>query len=54
VALNHMLLIFEYLGVSYAHVPDNKRTKLDSKSLKCVMLGINKESKAYRLDDPLS
>jgi hypothetical protein len=54
VALNHLLLIFEYLGVSYAHVPDNKRTKLDSKSLKCVLLGISKESKAYRLYDPLS
>ena len=40
--------------VSYAHVPDNKRTKLDSQSLKCVLLGINKESKAYRLYDPLS
>ena len=53
-ALNHMLLIFEYLGVSYAHVLDNKRTKLDSKSLKCVLLGISKESKAYRLYDPLS
>jgi hypothetical protein len=49
-----MLLIFEYLGVSYAHVLDNKRTKLDSKSLKCVLLGISKESKAYRLYDPLS
>jgi hypothetical protein len=54
VALNHLLLIFKYLDVSYAHVPDNKRTKLDSKSLKCVLLGISKESKAYRLYDPLS
>ena len=53
-ALNHLLLIFEYLGVSHAHVPDNKRTKLDSQSLKCVLLGISKESKAYRLYDPLS
>jgi len=40
--------------VSYAHVPDNKHIKLDSKSLKCVLLGISKESKAYRLYNPLS
>ena len=40
--------------VSYAHIPDNKQTKLDSKSLKCVLLGVSKESKAYRLYDPLS
>jgi hypothetical protein len=40
--------------VSYAHVPDNKRTKLDSKSLKCVLLGISEESKACHLYDPLS
>ena len=44
--------VFRY--VSYVHVLDNKRTKLDSKSLKCVLLGISKESKAYRLYDPLS
>ena len=40
--------------LSYAHVPDSKRTKLDNKSLKCVLLGISKEFKAYRLYDPLS
>jgi len=40
--------------LSYAHVPDNKRTKLDNKSVKCVLLGINEESKAYSLYDPLS
>ena len=40
--------------LSYAHVPDSKRTKLDNKSLKCVLLGISEESKAYRLYDPLS
>ena len=40
--------------LSYAHVPDRKRTKLDNKSLKCVLLGISEESKAYCLYDPLS
>lgn len=40
--------------VSYAHVPDNLRSKLDKKSLRCVLLEINEESKAYRLYDPIS
>jgi len=38
--------------VSYAHIPDNKRTKLDDKSLKCVLLGVSEGAKAYRLYDP--
>ena len=53
-ALNHQLLNLEYLGVSYPHVPDNKHTKLDNKSLKCVLSRIIEGSKAYRLYDPLS
>jgi hypothetical protein len=40
--------------LSYAHVPYSKRTTLDNKSLKYILLGINKEFKAYRLYDPLS
>lgn len=40
--------------ISHVHVADNKRTKLDSKSLPCVLLGVSEESKAYRLYDPTS
>jgi transposase InsO family protein len=40
--------------IAHAHVPDCKRSKLDDKSVKCVLLGISKESKAYRLYDPTS
>ncbi|KAM7488108.1 hypothetical protein LguiB_025592 [Lonicera macranthoides] len=40
--------------VCHAHVPDSKRTKLDDKSLSCVLLGVSEESKAYRLYDPVS
>jgi hypothetical protein len=40
--------------LSYAHVPYSKRTTLDNKSSKYILLGINKEFKAYRLYDPLS
>ncbi len=32
-----------------AHVPDEKRTKLKSKSMPCVFLGFYEGSKAYRL-----
>lgn len=37
----------------YVHVPDNKRTKLEDKSLKCVLLGVSEESQAYKLYDPV-
>jgi len=40
--------------IAYVHIPDSKRTKLDNKSLKCVLLGVSEESKAYRLFDPIS
>jgi len=36
------------------HVPDSKRVKLDAKSLKCILLGVSDESKAYKLFDPIS
>jgi len=40
--------------ITHAHVLDCKRSKLDDKSVKCVLLGISKESKAYPLYDPIS
>lgn len=40
--------------VAHVHVPDVQRKKLDNKSIKCVLLGISEESKAYRLYDPVS
>ncbi|CAA7040776.1 unnamed protein product [Microthlaspi erraticum] len=38
--------------VAFALVPYERRIKLDEKSIKCVMFGVSKESKAYRLYDP--
>ncbi|CAA7016056.1 unnamed protein product [Microthlaspi erraticum] len=35
--------------VAFALVPYERRIKLDEKSVKCVMFGLSKESKAYRL-----
>ncbi|GAU46899.1 hypothetical protein TSUD_296780 [Trifolium subterraneum] len=44
---------FKVFGcIAYSHVPDAQRKKLDPKSIKCVHLGISKESKAYKLYDP--
>lgn len=38
--------------VAFALVPYEKRIKLDEKSVECVMMGLSKESKAYRLYNP--
>lgn len=35
--------------LAHAHVPNEKRRKLDDKSIKCVLLGFSEESKGYRL-----
>ena len=37
--------------ICYAHVPAEKRTKLDEKSQKCVFLGYSDITKGYRLLD---
>ena len=36
--------------VAYAHVPKEKRQKLDDKGVKCIFTGYSSESKAYRYD----
>ena len=38
--------------LAHVHVIDQKRRKLDDKSLQCVLLGVSHESKAYQLFDP--
>ncbi|KAL4295748.1 hypothetical protein GQ457_12G010900 [Hibiscus cannabinus] len=40
--------------VAHVHVGATHRTKLDTRSLACVLLGVSEESKAYRLYDPIS
>jgi hypothetical protein len=41
-------------SVAYAHIPDQKRTKLDDKSKKLIFIGYDEKSKAYNLYDPLT
>lgn len=40
--------------IAYVHTLDARRSKLDDKSVKCVLLGVSEESKAYRLYNPAS
>lgn len=44
---------FKVFGcIAYAHIPDEKRKKLDDKSVKCVFLGVSEPTKAYKLFNP--
>jgi transposase InsO family protein len=38
--------------IGYVHVPHEKRTKLDPRSTKCILLGISEETKGYRMYNP--
>ena len=38
--------------LAYAHIPDEKRRKLDPKRKACIFMGYCKNSKAYRLYNP--
>ncbi|CAL5333116.1 unnamed protein product [Camellia sinensis] len=38
--------------VAYAHIPNEKRRKLDDKGEKCIFLGVSDQSKAYKLYNP--
>ena len=40
--------------VAYAHVPDELRKKLDKKGHKCIFVGYSKDTKAYKLYDPVT
>ena len=46
---------FKIFGcIAYAHVPEQKRTKLDNKGEKCIFLGVSDQSKAYKLYNPIT
>lgn len=36
-----------------AHVPNEKRNKLDERSIECIFLGYGSNTSGYRLDDPI-
>jgi hypothetical protein len=39
-------------SVAYVHIPDQRRVKLDDKSLMLIFVGYDERSKAYKLFDP--
>ena len=46
---------FKIFGcIAYAHIPYEKRKKLDDKGEKCVFLSVSEVSKAYKLFNPLT
>ncbi|KAJ3693375.1 hypothetical protein LUZ60_008855 [Juncus effusus] len=45
---------FKVFGsVAYAHIPDQRRTKLDDKNKKFVFIGYDEKTKVYKLIDPI-
>ena len=38
---------------AYAHIPRDERSKFDSKTRKCILLGYGEQTKGYRLYDPI-
>ena len=46
--------VYVFRSIAYVHVTESKRKKLDDRGDKCVFLGVSKESKAYKLFNPLT
>uniref|UniRef100_M1AR77 Integrase catalytic domain-containing protein n=1 Tax=Solanum tuberosum TaxID=4113 RepID=M1AR77_SOLTU len=40
--------------VGYVHIPDARRTKLEDKSVSCVLFKVSDESKGYKMFDPVT
>ena len=46
---------FQVFGyIAHVHVLEERRTKLDNRSITCVLLGVSKESKGYKLFNPIA
>ena len=37
--------------ITHVHIPEERKIKLDNRSMTCVQLGVSKESKGYKLFD---
>jgi hypothetical protein len=46
--------VLRIFGTTYDHVQNGEQSKLDSKSRKCICLGLESSVKCYRLYDPIS
>ena len=53
--MNHNISHLKVVGcVTYPHVPDELRRKLDKKGQKCIFVGYSEHTKAYKLYDPIA
>jgi hypothetical protein len=53
--LKHSMAHLKVFGyVAYAHVPYDLRNKLDNKGPKCIFFGYLKDTKGYKLYDPVA
>jgi hypothetical protein len=53
--LKHSVVHLKVFGcVSYAHVPDELRKKLDNKGQKIIFVGYSEDTKGYKLYDPIA
>ena len=43
-----------FVCIAYAHVLTETRSKLDDKSEKCIFIGYDEQSKAYKLFNPIT
>ena len=53
--MNHSVSHLKVFGcVTYAHVLDELRKKLDKKGQKCIFVGYSEDTKVYKLYDPVA
>ena len=53
--MNHNVSHLNFFGcVTYAHVLDELRKKLDKKGQKCIFVSYYEDKKAYKLYDPIA
>ena len=55
IGMNHSFSHLNFFGcVAYAHVPDELRGKLEKKGQKYIFVGYSKDTKSYKLYDPVT
>ena len=53
--MNHSVSHLKFFGcVTYAHVPNELRKKLDKKGQKCIFFGYSEDTKAYKMHHPVT
>lgn len=50
----HKLAVDHFRIFGCIHIPNEKKSKLDDKGVKCVFIGVSEESKGYKLYSPIT